>query len=232
MATYAVSDLHGNYQLLEQILTDLKENDTVYCLGDCGDRGSDSLRVIQTVLKDPRFIYLFGNHECMLLDYLHLDEIPDADGYKEYYEQQGGESTMRDVDALSKQEKEELAQALMALPFFAVYTNEFGMKVYLSHAGFTPGKLTNEEDLIFNRSHWLDGWDYNQYPNTIVIHGHTPVRYIAADIDPDTLRFGVPTGAYWYCGGFKCCIDCETYISNSCVLLDLDTFDSRIYSCN
>ena len=38
MATYACSDLHGRLDLLKQIQDFLQPDDTVYFLGDAGDR--------------------------------------------------------------------------------------------------------------------------------------------------------------------------------------------------
>lgn len=50
MATYVISDIHGEYEkfmeLLEEI--ELEENDTLYVLGDVLDRGEHP---IKTVLK-------------------------------------------------------------------------------------------------------------------------------------------------------------------------------------
>lgn len=50
MATYVISDIHGEYEkfmeLLEEI--ELEENDTLYVLGDVLDRGKHP---IKTVLK-------------------------------------------------------------------------------------------------------------------------------------------------------------------------------------
>jgi hypothetical protein len=42
MSVYAVSDLHGMYELYQKISDFLKPEDKVYCLGDCGDRGPRS----------------------------------------------------------------------------------------------------------------------------------------------------------------------------------------------
>lgn len=36
MSIYAVSDLHGMYELYQKISDFLKPEDKVYCLGDCG----------------------------------------------------------------------------------------------------------------------------------------------------------------------------------------------------
>lgn len=67
MSTYAISDLHGRYDLFEKMKNLLGPNDTIYCLGDCADRGDDGLKIIQEILADSRFHYLKGNHEDLLV---------------------------------------------------------------------------------------------------------------------------------------------------------------------
>ena len=67
MSNFAVSDLHGHLKLYNKIKKFLKPEDTVYCLGDCGDRGPDAWETIKAVAKDEQFIYLKGNHEDMLV---------------------------------------------------------------------------------------------------------------------------------------------------------------------
>ena len=66
--TFACSDLHGMMNLYKQIKEFIEPEDTVICLGDCGDRGYDSWELIKKVYTDPQFIYLMGNHERMLID--------------------------------------------------------------------------------------------------------------------------------------------------------------------
>lgn len=55
MSVYAVSDLHGMYELYQKISNFLKPEDKVYCLGDCGDRGPQPWETIKAVASDPRF---------------------------------------------------------------------------------------------------------------------------------------------------------------------------------
>ena len=42
MATFALSDIHGHYEIYEKVKAMLKPEDIVYFLGDAGDRGPDS----------------------------------------------------------------------------------------------------------------------------------------------------------------------------------------------
>lgn len=51
MATYACSDLHGRLDLLKQIQDFLQPDDTVYFLGDAGDRGPNPGRLSRQLLK-------------------------------------------------------------------------------------------------------------------------------------------------------------------------------------
>ena len=46
MATYVISDIHGQYNMFIELLdkSDLKDTDTLYILGDVLDRGPQLLR--------------------------------------------------------------------------------------------------------------------------------------------------------------------------------------------
>lgn len=46
---------------------DLKDDDTVFVLGDIVDCGQDSLKVIIDIIKRPNDIYLIGNHDYMAM---------------------------------------------------------------------------------------------------------------------------------------------------------------------
>ena len=75
---YAVSDLHGMYELYEKICAKLKPEDEVIFLGDAGDRGPDGWKLIRAILDNPQWIYLLGNHEDMLIN--AIDETQAFDG--------------------------------------------------------------------------------------------------------------------------------------------------------
>jgi serine/threonine protein phosphatase 1 len=76
VATYAIPDLHGRYDLLcdalDRILAQAGAPGLVVTLGDYVDRGPDSRRVVERVM-DPglpagwRLLALSGNHEDMML---------------------------------------------------------------------------------------------------------------------------------------------------------------------
>lgn len=69
---FVVGDLHGHRALLERELERLAFDasaDRVLCVGDLIDRGPDSLGTL-SLLEEPWFHAVLGNHELMLLNYL------------------------------------------------------------------------------------------------------------------------------------------------------------------
>ena len=72
---YAVGDIHGERELLEELLANLplRDGDRLVFVGDYVDRGPDSRGVVDTLLelqKEWPCIFLIGNHESMFLDFL------------------------------------------------------------------------------------------------------------------------------------------------------------------
>ena len=65
--TYAVSDIHGMKPLWDQIMKYLDPNDTLYCLGDCADRGNDGWEIIKDAIADKRVINPRWYHELAKL---------------------------------------------------------------------------------------------------------------------------------------------------------------------
>jgi serine/threonine protein phosphatase 1 len=67
-----VGDLHGHRSLLEDELVRLRFDplcDRVFSVGDLIDRGPDSLATL-SLIQEPWFYAVLGNHELMLLNYL------------------------------------------------------------------------------------------------------------------------------------------------------------------
>lgn len=239
--TYAFADLHGCWESYQQILDFIKPDDKVYCLGDCGDRGEDGIKIIESVLSDPRFIYIKGNHEDMLCNLIQTYiNMKNANPFSEegdilfnlYYTEEyalvhynGGAKTFEDW--LDSPNQRKIWNGLKSLPFIQTYLNQKGEVVILSHAGFTPHleKEPTEKDCLWNRYHFNQLWD-SDYSKSIIVHGHTPIPYMDEflnnwkEIDP---------GPLWYCDGHKVDIDCGTVFTGITTLLDLDTWESHTF---
>ncbi len=72
---YAVGDIHGEAEMLEELLASLphRGGDRFVFVGDYVDRGPDSRRVVDLLIGFARArhcVFLLGNHESMFLDFL------------------------------------------------------------------------------------------------------------------------------------------------------------------
>lgn len=229
MARYVFSDLHGNYQAWQNIKDFLKPSDFCYCLGDCIDRGEDGIKILEEIMRDNRIVLLKGNHEDLLAFYVPylLDEYYI---YLQDWYVNGGEPTWEFLKNTTPEYMLNLVRRINKLPEYLELTNEQGKKIILCHAGTNPN-ITKEEWMMYgekqpylwNRRHILYNWPQDEeYNDTYVIHGHTPVTY-------DYLQAGMMNypnlSVSKYADGHKFCLDLATYASNKVALFNLDTFE-------
>lgn len=81
MKYFAIGDIHGRNDLLQDLLSQKRErypDHTLVFLGDMVDRGPDSFYVVDTIKRETEkgAIALLGNHEDMMLTFYRL-KIPD-----------------------------------------------------------------------------------------------------------------------------------------------------------
>lgn len=191
MATYVISDIHGEYQRLMKLLEkiDFNDSDTLYLLGDMIDRGKQGLKILQFGMKHQNVIALMGNHEYMAiqpLNWLSSNDVPQfenmtADLTKIFVEwlNIGGQSTMNEFQALTHDEQENILQYLNELLPYKELTVS-GQQFVLVHAGIDNFSKTKElsdyniEDLILNKPFYYLKYFDDKY----LVTGHTPTRYI------------------------------------------------------
>lgn len=67
MSVYCISDIHGQYELFEQMLKKINfnNNDILYILGDIIDKGPDVYEIYHYIITHDNVIPLKGNHEYM-----------------------------------------------------------------------------------------------------------------------------------------------------------------------
>jgi serine/threonine protein phosphatase 1 len=207
---YSIGDIHGRADLLEQlhekIAADTKEfkgKKTIVYLGDYVDRGEQSCQVIDILLarplKDFEAVYLKGNHEQAMLDFI---EYPGAAAAWLTF---GGREALNSYGISlahipSMQHTVELAQQLdEILPDTHRQFMTTGCldswqcgSYYFVHAGIRPGVPLDgqsKEDKLWIRDDFL-GSTINH--GAIVVHGHS------ITMEPEILpnRIGIDTGAY------------------------------------
>lgn len=241
MNVYACSDLHGQWDLFEELMTYINLDDKIYFLGDAIDRGLFGWDICKTIINDSRFIYIMGNHEDMMLNCIGNINIENYDldigwnsDIKLWY-WNGGEKTYNNFinDKMPTEEKIKIIKKIKRLPYFDTYINQKNNVIYLTHAGFDPDSLRNDyitkENYLWDRSHYIAD-DFYGDSNEIVIHGHTPNPYLVKEINwhkkkENKYNYKYGDGAFWYAGGHKCCIDCGAHYTGTTVLLNLDTFE-------
>lgn len=234
MATYACSDLHGCKALFQKIRKFLKSDDIVYFLGDAADRGTHGWEIIKEIATDSRFIPIKGNHEDMLISAAESyfpDERPGR-GYSLLVNNGGGNTF---YDMTNDPWNREWINHIKKYPTHIEYINKNNELVLLSHAGYTPwfderdGStiMPTDSDLIWSREHFWDDWDEENFGKTIVVHGHTPIPYMAEYLrTPERDDIEKP---FWYCNNHKVCIDSAAFATDICFLLNLDDWSYHTF---
>ena len=75
---YAMSDIHGMYGSYMDAIRQLKDNDTLYVIGDAIDRGKNGIKILKDIIsrqqggKKPRVIYFLGNHDIQMIKTLEV----------------------------------------------------------------------------------------------------------------------------------------------------------------
>jgi hypothetical protein len=211
MSVYAVSDLHGQYDIYLKICNFLKLEDKVYFLGDAADRGLDGWKLIKAIFYNPQWIYIKGNHEQMLEDAMRDDcNLP-------LLQWNGGGTTYAEW----QKEGADMAwvKGLENLPLSVEYFNKSGHKILLNHSGC---ESSDPDDMLWDRHHFFD----SPINHDIIVHGHTPIQLMEGYLGKKPKNLG----PMWYCGGHKVDIDIESAYSYKAVLFNLDTFESYIIS--
>jgi serine/threonine protein phosphatase 1 len=207
---YAVGDIHGRRDLLDQLLSQIEADDDarepattqIIFLGDLADRGDDSAGVIDRLIAlgaaNDAVQFIFGNHEELLMRAWEGD--PRAAGV---FNRNGGRDTMLsygiDPDVYDNASLEDLVAIIRrAIPrshieFLRSFRDWIVAGDYLFvHAGIRPGVPIEDQEVSDLR--WIRG-DFTRYQGAhdkMVIHGHS----ITEEVDDQPNRIGIDTGAF------------------------------------
>ena len=209
---YAVGDIHGEREMLEELLAklSLSEDDELVFVGDYVDRGPDSRGVVELLIElqqRQRCTFLCGNHESMFLDFLGWPGSRYFAG--DAFLANGGDRTLASYGYFDRDDPD---PETFSLPkahevFFS------GLKLYhqagdylFVHAGLGR-RLLSERDLHFAMRHARPDdplWDRTSIdlPHALgvtLIYGHTPSADFRVRWNPP-YSIGIDTGAVY--GGF------------------------------
>ncbi len=198
MATYAISDIHGQYDMFMELLEKikLKETDTLYILGDILDRGPHPIKTLMKLMEMTNAICIVGNHELMALECLDflMKEITDMsieeldEGILDKlvtWQYNGSKST---IDEFSKLDSESKKDVIDFIKDFLIYeeVSVNGKDYLLVHAGL--GNYSSEKDIEDYSLHELiwarADYDVRYFEDTYVITGHTPTQTIKDNPHP------------------------------------------------
>ena len=210
---YAISDLHGCYDLYIKMLEKINfsDEDTLYILGDIVDRGPDGIKIYKDMMKRKNVIPLLGNHDYTALrmfkmiynregfNYLDL-------GYKMWM-MIGGEPTNNAFLELSEQEQLEIINYINDFLIF-IEINIDGDTFFLSHSVPTKEQILNEDEL--ECEDFIAGapeYDKKYFEDKYIVTGHTPTIFI----DPE--------------------YDGKVYIKNNHIAIDSGAVFGRILGC-
>lgn len=180
MATYVISDLHGQKNKYNALIEDISENDTLYILGDVIDRGPNGIEILLDIMKRKNIILLMGNHEKMM-----IDSFKNHKTFRLWTLRNGGSSTYDKFAELSKEVQDNLLNYLEKLPY-AICDLKIGDRIfYLCHAhplinrdkGILFKKdisLSDEEIVLWERQHFSLTC---RMEDRITIIGHTPTVF-------------------------------------------------------
>ena len=199
MATYVISDIHGEYGKFMELLDIIhfSDEDILYVLGDVVDRGKNPVKTLLKMMEMPNVIPIAGNHEQMMLECMSvlINEVKDENSIKEFaekfsddmfqklyaWQRNGGIAT---TDELSKLDNEQ--------------------KYLLVHGGLGNFDIKRDiddyslDELVWSR---VD-YDVRYFDDVITVTGHTPTRYIEDN----------PRPGYVYRKNNHIDIDCGAYL--------------------
>ncbi|MCR4611248.1 MAG: serine/threonine protein phosphatase [Lachnospiraceae bacterium] len=198
MATYVMSDIHGQYDMFMELLDiiEFNENDMLYVLGDVVDRGPNPIKTLKKLMEMPNVICLVGNHELMAIecfDFL-MKEITDTsiaeldDKMLENlitWDYNGSQPTIEEFRKLKIEERQDIIDFIKDFRIYEEVTvnNKDYLLVHAGLGNYSPEKEI--EDYSLHELLWMRP-DYNikHLDDTYIVTGHTPTQVIDDNPNP------------------------------------------------
>ena len=235
MATYVISDVHGDYEGYRKILEMIhfSDEDVLYVNGDVIDRGKGGIKILQHMMMQPNIYPILGNHEyaagtCLRFLMKEITE-ENIDGISEEtihnlleWQNIGGQQTMDEFHKLPREEKQDIVDYLDEFSLYEeieVNENRFVI-VHAGLANFSPDRSLDDyelHELVFQAP------DYERiyFPDKYLITGHLPTKAIEGNPRPNKIFLQNNHIAIDCAAGYDGCVGC----------ICLDTFE-EFYSGN
>ena len=174
---FVIGDIHGAYRALTQCFERSGfdyDNDQLICLGDVCDGWPETKRCIAELLSIRNLVYIMGNHDTWLLEWMQTGEIENI-----WYVQGGEASIMSYAGKAVPQE-----HILFLKEALSYHVS--GSRLFV-HAGFDPEvpiHLQTRDTFLWDRTlartalnRYSNGKNEKLTPYDEVYLGHTPIPY-------------------------------------------------------
>lgn len=205
---YAIGDIHGERETLEELLAalPLRDDDRLLFIGDYVDRGADPRGVVEVLIRVAEqrpCTFLIGNHESMFLDFLGWEGPMYFAG--DAFLMNGGARTLASYDYFAS----DLDPVQFRLPklhedFYRSLKPYHREGDYLFvHAGLSSSAMESgdvdyalrrcdPEDLLWNRT----TADLPHRLGVTIVYGHTPAHDLQVRWN-SPFSIGIDTGAVY-----------------------------------
>ena len=216
MKTYAIGDVHGEYDLLEEMMTEImseiREKDRIIFLGDYIDRGPKSFETIEFLIdlqiKHKKTVCLLGNHEEMLLNAIERGKFDDV----MLWQENGGFVTVENYKKLGYLKNMDFHHEFPMAHFLflkSLRTFYESANYIFVHAGVLNNPHTSGIDQLQDMDPDIFLWTRNEFfgsPHGMwgkkIIYGHTPWKTPKIS----EWSIGIDTGAALEGGGTLTCV--------------------------
>ena len=180
---YAISDLHGCYDLYLKMLEKIKltDKDTLYVLGDVIDRGDGGIKILFDMMERVNVVPILGNHDytcAYLLKRLKTKATPQLKEIFKGWLEDGGLTTYQEFKKLNDEDKQKIIDYLNSFLVFEEIETQSG-KFFLSHT--VPAKERMDD---FDNIDWRElitgraEYDKRYFEDKYLVTGHTPTALI------------------------------------------------------
>ncbi len=221
--TYILSDIHGRLKTYHNMLNRIcfSEKDELYILGDVIDRNPDGIEILKEIMIQPNVHMLLGNHEYMMLNVLTDDfdtGYYSLDEHIDLWYWNGGEVTHQAFLNEPEDIRKEIIEYLRGLPVNQTIAAQ-GKEILLVHAApeFLFKKPTRDYANAKEFAVWerIDPWEKIDFPQDVMICGHTPTRHFVEKTPMSILKngkiFWIDCGCAYgiECGGRLACLNID-----------------------